>query len=150
MREVSCICHTELEIATLLLSGVQMISSVNVAALLRKSTATEFLRKVKEKRAAECFPEDCSSEVDELEEVEEVNTSSQLIVLCFPVVHNVKSSSVVCFSNDIHRISNKKELTDRFYYYFADIFCKMEIASRNVHSRFEEHSVWQEKALLAT
>lgn len=72
VREVSCIRDPELGIATLLLSVVQMISSVDVAALLRKSAAMEFLQKVREKRAAECFPEDCSSQVGESEEVEEV------------------------------------------------------------------------------
>lgn len=44
---------------------------VNVAALLGKSTATDFLQRVKEKRAAECFPEDCSTEVGEAEELTE-------------------------------------------------------------------------------
>lgn len=60
---------------------MQIIPSVNVAALLRKSTATEFLQKVREKRTAECFPEDCSSEVGEVEEVGEEYVSFQLIVL---------------------------------------------------------------------
>lgn len=81
VREVSCIYDTELDIATHLLLVVQIIPSVNVAALLRKSTATEFLQKVREKRTAECFPEDCSSEVGEVEEVGEEYVSFQLIVL---------------------------------------------------------------------
>lgn len=62
-----------------MLSVVQMIPSVDVAALLRKSTATEFLQKVREKRAAECFPEDCSLEVGEVKEVGEEYVSFQLI-----------------------------------------------------------------------
>lgn len=56
--------------------------SVNVTALLRKSTAMDFLQRVREKHAAECFPEDCSTEVDDLEELAERYVSFLLIVLC--------------------------------------------------------------------
>ncbi|KAL0978529.1 hypothetical protein UPYG_G00171730 [Umbra pygmaea] len=44
------------------------------AALLRKSTASEFFRPVREKRAAECFPAGCSTEDSEAEELLEANS----------------------------------------------------------------------------
>lgn len=69
--------------------------SVNVTALLRKSTATDFLQRVKENRAAECFPEDCSTEVGEAEELAERYVSFLLIVLCIffhPVACAVKGN----------------------------------------------------------
>lgn len=62
---------TDRDIATLLLTVGQTIPSGNVAALLRKSAATAFLQKAREKRASECSPMDCSTEVGELEEVGE-------------------------------------------------------------------------------
>ncbi len=49
------------------------VSPVNVTALLRKSTAADFLQKVRDKRASECFPEGCSTEDGEAEELMEVN-----------------------------------------------------------------------------
>ena len=43
-------------------------------ALLRKSTAADFLKPVREKRAAECFPAGCSMEDSETEELLEANS----------------------------------------------------------------------------
>lgn len=62
------------------------MSPVYVAALLRKSTATDFLQKVREKRASECFPGGCSTEVSEAGEQIEADVgyvSSPSIVLLF-------------------------------------------------------------------
>lgn len=58
------------------------VSTVHVIALLRKSTATDFLQKVREKRASECFPGGCSTEVSEAGELIETYVSSQSVVLC--------------------------------------------------------------------
>lgn len=44
-----------------------------VIALLRKSTASDFLQKIREKRASECFPGGCSTEVIEVGELLEVD-----------------------------------------------------------------------------
>lgn len=55
---------------------------VNVAALLGKSTAKDFLQRVKEKHAVECFPEDCSTEAGKAEELTKGYVSFLLIVLC--------------------------------------------------------------------
>lgn len=44
-----------------------------IIALLRKSTASDFLQKIREKRASECFPGGCSSEVSESAELLEVD-----------------------------------------------------------------------------
>lgn len=49
----------------------EMNASVYVIALLRKSTATNFLQKIREKRESECFPGGCSTEVDETGELME-------------------------------------------------------------------------------
>lgn len=49
------------------------VSPVDVIALLRKSAATDFLQKVRDKRASECFPGGCSTEVNEAGELMEVN-----------------------------------------------------------------------------
>lgn len=62
------------------------VSPVYAIALLRKSTATDFLQKVREKRASECFPGGCSTEVSEAGEMIEVAVeyvSSRSIVLSF-------------------------------------------------------------------
>lgn len=48
---------------------------VYVTALLRKSTATDFLQKVREKRSSECFPGGCSTEDNETGELMEVDVS---------------------------------------------------------------------------
>lgn len=50
------------------------VSPVPVTALLRKSAAFDFLHKVREKRAAECFPGGCSTEVSETQELIEVDS----------------------------------------------------------------------------
>lgn len=64
VREVGCIYDTELDIATHLLSVAQIIPQVNVAALLQLQRSFR-----KWKRNVQCFPEDCSSEVSEVEVV---------------------------------------------------------------------------------
>uniref|UniRef100_A0A8C7I0R2 Actin-associated protein FAM107A n=1 Tax=Oncorhynchus kisutch TaxID=8019 RepID=A0A8C7I0R2_ONCKI len=46
----------------------------NLRPLLRKSTAADFLRPVREKRAAECFPAGCSMEDSDAEELLEANS----------------------------------------------------------------------------
>lgn len=59
---------------------------VYVTALLRKSTATDFLQKVREKRSSECFPGGCSTEDNETGELMEVDVgyvSSPSTVLSF-------------------------------------------------------------------
>ncbi|XP_014022068.1 uncharacterized protein isoform X2 [Salmo salar] len=62
-----------MDIAVPLLAMVHM-TYICEAALLRKSTAADFLRPVREKRAAECFPAGCSMEDSEAEELLEANS----------------------------------------------------------------------------
>lgn len=60
------------------------MSPVYAIALLRKSTATDFLQKIRDKRESECFPGGCSSEVSEageLMEAEDVGYVSYLVCL---------------------------------------------------------------------
>lgn len=51
------------------------VLTVCVIALLRKSTASDFLQKIREKRESECFPGGCSTEVLEVGELLEVDVS---------------------------------------------------------------------------
>lgn len=48
------------------------MSPASVTALLRKSTASDFLQKTREKRASECFPGGCSTDISEVREVVDV------------------------------------------------------------------------------
>ncbi len=60
------------------------VSPVYVTALLGKSTATDFLQKVRERRSSECFPGGCSTEISEAGELIEADVgfvSSLTIVL---------------------------------------------------------------------
>ncbi|TDH14163.1 hypothetical protein EPR50_G00041660 [Perca flavescens] len=59
------------EMAATLLTMMLMIPYICQGALLRKSTATDFLQKIREKRESECFPGGCSSEVSEAGELME-------------------------------------------------------------------------------
>lgn len=62
------------------------VSPVYVTALLRKSTAMDFLQKIRETRSSECFPGGCSTEISEAGELIEADVgyvSSLSIVLYF-------------------------------------------------------------------
>ncbi|KAF5904543.1 uncharacterized protein DAT39_005681 [Clarias magur] len=61
------------ELAASLLILVLM-AYISEAALLRRSSATDFLRSGREKRAARCVNGDCSSENSESEEIQEANS----------------------------------------------------------------------------
>ncbi|TKS71448.1 Vesicle-associated membrane protein 3 [Collichthys lucidus] len=59
--------------AATLLTVMLMVPYICEGALLRKSSATDFLQKVREKRASECFTGGCSTEIGEAGEVLEAN-----------------------------------------------------------------------------
>ncbi|XP_078028470.1 uncharacterized protein LOC144464656 isoform X2 [Epinephelus lanceolatus] len=60
------------DMAATLLTVMLMIPYVCQGALLRKSTAMDFLQKIREKRESECFPGGCSTESGEEMEAEDV------------------------------------------------------------------------------
>ncbi|XP_076603354.1 uncharacterized protein LOC143330560 isoform X2 [Chaetodon auriga] len=59
------------DMAATLLAVMLMMAYICEGALLRKSTAMDFLQKVREKRASECFPGGCSRDVSEAGEMVE-------------------------------------------------------------------------------
>lgn len=63
-----------MDVAVPLLAMMLTMAYICEATLLRKSTATDFLRPLREKRAAECFPAGCSMEDSEAEELLENNS----------------------------------------------------------------------------
>lgn len=76
-----CLCH-------LLMCNV---------ALLRKSTASDFLQKIRAKRVSECFPGGCSTEDSEAGELIEVDVSSHY--LCF-LSYSVLVKNYLQYCND--------------------------------------------------
>ncbi|MEQ2256107.1 hypothetical protein ILYODFUR_020924 [Ilyodon furcidens] len=50
-----------------------LVTNICEGALLGKSSAYGFLQKVRERRGLECFPEGCSTEINEAEELIDVN-----------------------------------------------------------------------------
>ncbi|KAG7238333.1 hypothetical protein INR49_031045 [Caranx melampygus] len=85
--------------AATLLSVMLMSTYICEGALLRKSTASDFLQKIREKRAPECFPGGCSTEVSESAELLEVDmgyVSSLSLVLSFTFAESFLVVFVFC------------------------------------------------------
>ncbi|KAM8917596.1 uncharacterized protein AB9W97_002696 [Spinachia spinachia] len=61
------------DMAATLLTVMLTVPYICEGALLRKSTATDFLQKNREKRESECFPGGCSREVNEVGELMEAD-----------------------------------------------------------------------------
>lgn len=78
---------TDLNLSTVTWSINLAMPTPHVTALLRKSSAMDFLIKGREKRASECFPGGCSTEVSEAEESLEgyVCFLSILFCICSPL-----------------------------------------------------------------
>ncbi|KAI9521053.1 hypothetical protein NQZ68_010755 [Dissostichus eleginoides] len=64
------------DMAATLLTLMLMIPYICEGALLRKSTAMDFLQKTREKRDSECYPRGCSSEASESGELMETEHAS--------------------------------------------------------------------------
>ncbi|CAK6955811.1 hypothetical protein EPR50_G00041660 [Scomber scombrus] len=66
--------------AATLLTVMLVITHICEGALLRKSTASDFLQKIRAKRTSECFPGGCSTEDSEARELMEVDEESSSLL----------------------------------------------------------------------
>eukprot|EP00064_Thunnus_orientalis_P005531 superscaffoldBa00000546_g5545 len=65
------------DMAATLLTVMLVVTYICEGALLRKSTASDFLQKIRAKRVSECFPGGCSTEDSEAGELIEVDLTDK-------------------------------------------------------------------------
>lgn len=68
------------DMAATLLTVMLVVTYICEGALLRKSTASDFLQKIRAKRVSECFPGGCSTEDSEAGELIEVDEESSSLL----------------------------------------------------------------------